>query len=284
MKEISSAFIDKTVDDVRNYWNNRPCNIRHSTKDVGSREYFDEVEARKYFVKPHIPQFADFARWKGKRVLEISCGIGADTMSFARAGASVTAVDLSDESLRVARRRAEAFGLQDRITFIRANAEQLSDFVPAETYDLVYSFGVIHHTPHPENVIREIRKYMGPHSELKIMVYNRYSWKVLWILLKHGKGAFWRLDELVAKYSEAQTRCPVTYSYSHVSIKNLLQGFDVKNIMVDHIFPCSIPEYKGHEYKKDVVFPMLSESAFRFLEKTAGWHLCAEAVPQKTPQ
>lgn len=176
------------------------------------------------------------------------------------------------------RERAEVFGLQDRITFIRANAEQLSDFVPAEIYDLVYSFGVIHHTPHPGNVIREIRKYMGPHSELKIMVYNRYSRKVLWILLKHGKGAFWRLDELVAKYSEAQTGCPVTYSYSHVSIKNLLQGFDVKNIMIDHIFPYSIPEYKRYEYKKMWYFSILPASAFRFLEKTAGWHLCVNAA------
>lgn len=279
MNAASNVFTEKTVDDVRNYWNNRPCNIRHSTKDVGSREYFDEVEARKYFVEPHIPQFAEFSRWKGKKVLEIGCGIGTDTMNFARAGAMVTAVDLSDESLQVARRRAEVFGLQDRITFIQANAERLSDFVPVETYDLVYSFGVIHHTPHPENVIREIHKYVGPQSEFRIMVYNRYSWKVLWILLKYGKGAFWKLDELVAKYSEAQTGCPVTYSYSRNSIKDLLHGFDVKDVMADHIFPYSIPEYKRYEYKKMWYFSMLPHSVFRFLEKIAGWHLCARAIP-----
>lgn len=277
MESALRQFAGKSIEDVRAYWNARPCNIRHSTKPLGTREYFDEVESRKYFVEPHIPRFAEFERWKGKKVLEIGCGIGTDTMNFARAGAMVTAVDLSDESLQVARKRAEVLGLQSSITFIQANAERLSEYVPVETYDLVYSFGVIHHTPHPENVIREIHKYMGSQSELKIMVYNRYSWKVLWILLKYGKGAFWKLDELVAKYSEAQTGCPVTYTYSRKSVKDLLHGFTVTRIIVDHIFPYSIPQYKQHKYKKVWYFAVLPKLVFRILEKTAGWHMCINA-------
>src|SRR5262252_101162 len=124
-----SDFSQVSVERVRSYWDQRPCNIRHSPKPVGTREYFDEVEARKYFVEYHIPAFADFERWRGKRVLEIGCGIGTDTINFARYGASVTAVDLTVKSLEVARRRAEVFGLQDRIRFIQANAEALSSFV-----------------------------------------------------------------------------------------------------------------------------------------------------------
>jgi len=277
MNFAAKAFADKTIENVRDYWNNRPCNIRHSKKDVGSREYFDEVEKRKYFVEPHIPLFAEFENWEGKKVLEIGCGIGTDTMNFARAGATVTAVDLSDESLQLARKRAEIFGLQDRITFIQANAERLSEFVPVETYDLIYSFGVIHHTPHPENVVREIRKYMGPQSTFRMMVYNRYSWKVFWILLKYGKGAFWKLDELVAKYSEAQTGCPVTYTYSQKSVRKMLDGFIVDQAAVDHIFPYSISEYARYEYKKVWYFAMLPERLFRNLERRLGWHLCVQS-------
>jgi ubiquinone/menaquinone biosynthesis C-methylase UbiE len=245
---------------------------------VGTRRYFDQVEARKYLVEPHIPQFAEFARWKGKKVLEIGCGIGTDTINFARAGADVTAVDLSEESLAVARRRAEVFGLQDRITFHRADAEHLSQMVPVETYDLVYSFGVIHHTPHPQKALAEIRKYMGPDSVLKMMVYHRYSWKVLWILVKFGKLAFWNLDGLIARYSEAQTGCPVTYSYSRRTVRDLLQGFHVRRLMIDHIFPYRIPEYKRYEHKKVWYFAMLPQRIFRGLEKRFGWHLCVEAA------
>src|SRR2546426_3198474 len=78
------------IEQVQSFWNQRPCNIRHSLKPAGTKEYFDEVEARKYFVEPHIPRFAEFERWKGKRVLEIGCGIGTDTINFARHGSVAT--------------------------------------------------------------------------------------------------------------------------------------------------------------------------------------------------
>src|SRR6476620_3443799 len=139
------SFENTSIQKVSEYWDSRPCNIRHSPKPVGTKEYSDEVEARKYFVESHIPGFADFERWRGKKVLEIGCGIGTDTINFARAGAAVTAVDLSAESLKLANKRAEVFGLGDRINFIEANAERLSEFVKPEAYDLIYSFGVIHH-------------------------------------------------------------------------------------------------------------------------------------------
>jgi ubiquinone/menaquinone biosynthesis C-methylase UbiE len=265
----------KTVDDVRKYWNARPCNIRHSPKPVGTKEYFDEVEARKYMVEPHIPGFAEFEKWKGKKVLEIGCGLGTDTINFARAGADVTAVDLTASSLELARRRAEVFGL--KVRFYEANAEELSKTVPVETYDLIYSFGVIHHTPHPENVIGEIRKYMGPQSTLKIMMYYKPSWKVFWILLRYGKGAFWKLDELIAKYSEAQTGCPVTYTYTRRTIAGLLDGFDITDMFVDHIFPFKISDYVKFKYTKVWYFSILPAWIFRWMERRWGWHLCVTA-------
>ena len=145
-------------------------------------------------------------------------------------------------------------------------------------YDLVYSFGVIHHTPHPEAVIAQVRQYMHRESLFKIMVYNKMSWKVLWIILKYGKGAFWKSDALIAQHSEAQTGCPVTYSYTAASLKNLLQGLTVQKTFVDHIFPYSIPEYVRYEYKKVWYFGMLPDNIFRRLEQNFGWHLCAEAM------
>ena len=269
---------------VRSYWDRRPCNIRHSPKPLGSREYFDEVEARKYFVEPHIPRFAQFERWRGKKVLEVGCGIGTDTIQFARHGALVTAIELSEQSLHVARQRANVFGLSDRIEFHCGDAEQLTNLVPVEPYDLLYSFGVIHHTPHPERVIEQLRHYAGQNSTVKIMVYHRRSWKVLWILLTFGKGQFWRLDELIAENSEAQTGCPITFSYSKASGRRLLEqhGFRVTDAFVDHIFPYRIADYVQYRFVKEWYWRALPAPLFRWMERHWGWHLCLTGVPDSS--
>ncbi|UKJ78124.1 class I SAM-dependent methyltransferase [Azospirillum brasilense] len=278
-----SAFESKPIETVRDYWDARPCNLRHSTKEIGSRVYFDEVEARKYRVEPHIPSFADFNSWKGKRVLELGCGLGTDTINFARAGAHVTAVDLSMKSLELARKRAEVMGVADRITFYNANGENLSSIVPVEPYDLVYSFGVVHHTPHPDRAIAELRKYVKPGGTMKIMVYYRYSWKVLWILLTYGKGKFWKLADLVATHSEAQTGCPITYIYDCKEGQQLLEnsGLRVTQTEVDHIFSYRIPDYVEYRYVREWYFRWMPNSLFRFLERKFGWHLLLTAEASK---
>ncbi|HVO58778.1 MAG TPA: class I SAM-dependent methyltransferase [Dongiaceae bacterium] len=274
-----SDFSQATIDEVRQYWDRRPCNIRHSPQPVGTRAYFDEVEARKYFVEPHIPLFAEFERWSGKKVLEIGCGIGTDTVNFARHGAEVTAVDLSANSLAVARRRVEVYGLQDRVRLFNGSAEELTSFLPRQTYDLIYSFGVIHHTPHPERVLGQARQYAAAGSTLKVMVYHRFSWKVLWIVLGYGKGQFWRTAELVARNSEAQTGCPVTYTYSRREARRLVEsrGFRVTDLFADHIFPYRIADYVQYRYIKAWPWSWLPQTTLRWLEKRFGWHLCLTA-------
>lgn len=268
-------FRHVAIEKVQEFWDRRPCNIRHSPKPVGTKEYFDEVEARKYFVEPHIPRFADFPRWRGKKVLEIGCGIGTDTINFARHGAQVTAVELSERSLEIARKRRKVYGLQDRIRFYWANAEELTSFVPVEPYDLIYSFGVIHHTPHPERVVEQMRHYARPGTTVKVMVYHRYAWKVLWILLTYGKGRFWRLAELVAKHSEAQTGCPVTYTFTRREARDLLEryGFRVTEMWVDHIFSYRIPGYTQYRFVKVWYFRWMPKPLFRWLERHFGWYL-----------
>ena len=275
---MKTEFAEVSIQDVKDYWNSRPCNIRHSTAEIGTEEYFNQVEARKYFVEPHIPAFADFEKWRGKNVLEIGCGIGTDTINFARAGANVTAVDLSSESLDLARRRADIFGLSDKIRFFEANAEHLADVVPPKPYDLIYSFGVIHHSPNPRAIVDHIRQnFVHADSKVKIMVYYRYSWKVLWMLFQE-KGKFWKLDEIIAKHSEAQTGCPITYSYTKKSAETLMgDGFKIENSFVDHIFPYQIPKYVKYEYEFEWYFRYLPGSAFRMLERKLGWHLCFDA-------
>jgi SAM-dependent methyltransferase len=277
---MMEEFNQVSIEQVRNFWDGRPCNIRHSRRVLGTREYFDEVEARKYFVEPHIQRFAQFDRWRDKEVLEIGCGIGTDTINFARYGAMVTALDLSAKSLAIARQRADLYHLQDRIRFIQGDAENLPKFVSAKQYDLIYSFGVIHHTPHPERVIEQLRGYLKPGGTVKFMVYHRHSWKVLWILLTYGKGRFWSLSELVTRYSEAQEGCPVTLTFTKKELTKFLSryGFHVDEIWVDHIFPYRIPDYLEYRYVRVWYFRWLPSELFRWLESRMGWHLCVTAV------
>lgn len=270
-------FKEKSLKEVKDYWNYRPCNVRHSPKQVGTREYFEEVNHRKLFVEPHIRGFADFPQWKDKKVLVIGCGIGTGAIHFALSGAQVTAVDLSEKSLELAKKHAECYGVT--IKFIQADAENLEEYLVPEQFDLVWSFGVIHHTPNPENVLDQLRKYMGPDSEMRIMLYHKFCWKVLWILISYGGLRFWKLDELIARHSEAQTGCPVTYSYTKKQAEKLLNdcGYEVTDIQVEHIFPYCIMEYKKYEYKKVWYFRWMPEEWFNWFEKKLGWHLCITA-------
>lgn len=271
----------KIIDEIKSYWDGRPCNVRYSSKEVGTKEYFDEVEKRKYFVGTHVSGFAQYELWKGKKVLEIGCGIGNDTVNFTRQGAFVTAIELSKNSLKLAQEHVKVNGLENHVKFIQANAEELTKYVPIEPYDLIYSFGVIHHTPNPEHILQQIYRYVHSKTVIKIMVYNRLSWKVLWILLTYGKLQFWKLKELVARYSEAQEGCPITYTYTKDEIKKLLEknSFRVTEISIDHIFPYNISDYIKYKYKKVWYFRYMPKLLFRFLEKHIGWHICVTAEP-----
>jgi 2-polyprenyl-3-methyl-5-hydroxy-6-metoxy-1,4-benzoquinol methylase len=274
-----NSLTNKSIADVEQYWDARPCNIRHSAKPVGSREYFDEVEARKYFVEPHIRAFAEFERWRGKRVLEVGCGIGTDSINFARAGAQLTAVDLSSESLRIAAERADVMGVADRMEFVQANAEELTARLTGEPYDLVYSFGVVHHTPRPNLALAAMRALTVPGGTLKLMVYHRRSWKVFSIVATKGRGRFWKTDELVAEYSEAQTGCPVTFSYTRKEARELVErsGFRVQELRVDHVFPYRVSDYVNYRYVKEPYFRWMPEPLFSAFERRLGWHLLVTA-------
>lgn len=277
---ISRQFKHKSIAEVQSYWDARPCNIRHSAKPVGTKEYFDEVEAKKYFVEPHIPEFADFTAWQNRKVLEIGCGIGTATVGFARAGATVCAVDLSKNSVQITQQRAVIYGTEDKITCYQGDAEKLDQVIPPDQYDLIYSFGVIHHSPHPEKILQQAARFLKPGGTLKVMVYHQRSWKVLWILLSIGKGRFWRLPELRAQHSEAQTGCPITYAYTKKQARELVEhaGFHVTSITIDHIFPYRIPDYVQHRYIKEWYFRWIPAPVFRALEKKLGWHMCITAT------
>jgi SAM-dependent methyltransferase len=255
-----------SIETVAEYWNRRPCNIRHSPREVGSREYFEEVEQRKRFVEPHIPGFAQFPRWRGKRVPEIGCGLGTDAVDFVLAGADYTGIELSEASLALARKRFDLFGLKG--TLLLGDAEQLDCVVPSSSFDLIYSFGVIHHTPSPSVAVRQARQAIRSDGEFRLMLYARNSWKAAMI-------------EAGFDQPEAQSGCPIALAYTPDEVRALLEpaGFFVVNIEQAHIFPYIIEKYVRYQYELQPWFAAMPRDMFRTLEQRFGWHLLIVARP-----
>jgi len=255
-----------TIAAVREFWDARPCNVRHSDQPRGTREYFDEVERKKFTTEPHIPAFCEFERWRDRRVLEIGCGIGTMAKVFAQHGADYTGVELSGESLALTRQRFDLYGLGG--TFYNCDAEQLTDTVPVEAYDLVFAWGVIHHSPNPGRILEQARSYMRSGTTLKVMVYASNSWKNYMI-------------EAGMDQPEAQWGCPIAYTYTADELVRMVgPGFWNMTVTQDHIFPFQIEPYKAGEYVRQPWFEAMSPDMFRVLERRLGWHLMLTAEKQ----
>jgi SAM-dependent methyltransferase len=172
---------------VRAFWQAHPCGTKFSDAEIGTREFFERVEAHRYAKEWHIPDAADFAGSRGLRVLEIGCGLGTDGAQFAKAGADYTGVDLTDAAIDLARKRFEVSGLPGE--FRVADAEHL-DFAD-DSFDLVYSHGVLHHTPDTARAVQEIHRVLKPGGRAIVMLYHRgsYNYRVgIRLLRRAGAG------------------------------------------------------------------------------------------------
>ena len=157
---------------VRQFWQEHPCGTKFADALPGSRRFYELVEEHRYTKEWHIPAAAGFAATKGLRVLEIGCGLGTDGAQFAQAGADYTGIDLTDAAIELAQKRFELFKLPG--TFQTDDAERLS--FPNDSFDLVYSHGVLHHTPDIKAAIAEIHRVLRPGGRAEVMLYHRNSY------------------------------------------------------------------------------------------------------------
>jgi len=255
--------VDK--EDIKNkiveYWDRQPCNINHSKSELGTLQYFEEGAAKRYKAEPHIKEFADFSSYNGKRVLEIGCGIGADAIEFAKAGAEYVGIDISQESLNLAIQRFKVYNLEGKF-YLRSGDEDLSDL---GKFDLVYSFGVLHHYPDIQQTLDNIHDSLVDNGKLKFMVYAKNSWKYAMI----QKG----LDQY-----EAQSACPYAIAYTNDEIYQLLNGkFDVQNIKQAHCFMYNVMLYKQNIFQLESWFEAMPVDMRDAIREYLGWHLLVDA-------
>jgi len=157
---------------VRAFWQANPCGVKFADAPPGTRRFYELVEAHRYTKEWHIPGAAEFDQARGLKVLEIGCGLGTDGAQFAEAGADYTGVDLTEAAVELARKRFELFDLPG--SFRTADAENL-DFAD-ESFDVVYSHGVLHHTPETGKAIQEIHRVLRPGGRAVVMLYHRNSY------------------------------------------------------------------------------------------------------------
>jgi SAM-dependent methyltransferase len=172
---------------VRAFWQAHPCGTKFSDAAMGTPEFFERVEAHRYTKEWHIRDAADFAGARGLRVLEIGCGLGTDGAQFAKAGADYTGIDLTEAAIELARKRFEVSRLTGE--FRVADAENL-DFAD-DSFDLVYSHGVLHHTPDTARAVQEVHRVLKPDGRAIVMLYHRgsFNYRVgIRILRRAGAG------------------------------------------------------------------------------------------------
>lgn len=178
--------------EVRDFWNRQSCDTHIATGEKFSREYFEEIESFRYTDQPCIHAFAQFTRHRGQRVLEVGVGAATDFIQWLRAGARASGIDLTPEAIDHARHRIQTYELPQPEHLAVGDAENLP--FASDTFDLGYSFGVLHHSPRPERAIAELVRVVRPGGEVKIMLYNRRSICALNAWVKHAllRGQPWK--------------------------------------------------------------------------------------------
>src|SRR5437764_13300584 len=226
---------------AREQWGKDPCGAIHGRKhELDTREFFDAVERHRYTeYAPWMREVMGFEEFAGARLLEIGCGMGTDLLQFARGGARVTGTDLTPRSIEISRQHLTIYG--EAGDFAIADCETLP--FTNESFDVVYSNGVLHHTPDTAGAVREIHRVLRPGGQVRVMLYHRRSF-AYWgeVILRHGllKGEFRRGNspaEIMSKYVEFNEGggCRLVKVYSRGEARKLFSLFAGGKVKVEQL-------------------------------------------------
>lgn len=210
--------------DVHDFWNEASCGEKYYLTDTDSSAYATQADQR-YELEPYILDFARFKEARDLRLLEIGVGLGADHQQFAEAGADLFGIDLTERAIEHTRQRLTAFGLKSNLA--AGDAENLN--FPDESFDRVYSWGVLHHSPDTPRAIAEVWRVLKCGGEASIMIYHKWSLVGLMLWVRYalfGLRPWMTLREIYARYLES----PGTKAYSIIEARKLFSAY--KNVKI----------------------------------------------------
>src|SRR6266404_2711934 len=254
---------------ARAQWSADPAGAVYGrAHEFGSREFFDEVERHRYQdYAPWMPELMGFKEFAGARLLEVGCGMGTDLLQFARAGASVTGVDLTPRSIQISQQHFAVYGASG--DFAISDAEHLP--FANESFDVVYSNGVLHHTPDTAGAVREIHRVLRVEGQARVMLYHRGSW-AYWsqVIVRYGlmRGEFLRgksaADSMsrYVEFNEGGGR-PLVKVYSRREARELFSMFREVKVQVEQLI--------GSELY--LLGRLIPEQMFRRLQRSVGWNV-----------
>lgn len=245
-----------SITDIADYWNERIHDLEMTSHPVGTREFFDDLEEYRFDKLHYLPRVVDFSAYRGQRLLEVGCGIGTDLTRFARGGARVTGVDLSQTAIDLARQNFALHAVEaDALQVANGEALPFAD----GTFDVVYAHGVVQYTRDAATLVRECHRVLKPGGQGIFMVYNRISWL----------SAMSSLMKVSLEHQDA----PVLKTFSIGEFRQLLSPFaDVR--IVPERFPVKSRLHKGW---KGTLYNTCFVGTFnalpRALVRRFGWHL-----------
>jgi ubiquinone/menaquinone biosynthesis C-methylase UbiE len=164
-------YLIQKQEKVREFWNNNPCDSHLSTSSPDECDYYLEIERERYTYQGHIPEILGWINWNGKNVLEIGTGVGTDARMIIRRGGTYTGINIDQGSVAATKKALKVFGAAGTVKQCNGTSLVFDD----ASVDVIYSFGVLHHIPDVNTVVKEIHRVLKPNGELLIMLYNKNS-------------------------------------------------------------------------------------------------------------
>lgn len=212
--------------EVRDFWDTASCGENLYLPQTDRDGYLWHAKKR-YQLEPYIADLARFEETRGKKVLEIGVGLGADHAPFAEGGAVLSGIDLTERAIEHTRRRLEMFGFQSRLAV--GDAEQLD--YPDASFDNVYSWGVLHHSPDTPRAVEEVFRVLKPGGKAAVMIYHKWSLVGIMLWTRYAALRLKPLTSLAEIYGQ-YLESPGTKAYSIAEARRLFAKFSDVRISI----------------------------------------------------